>query len=141
MKSAADSVQDSKPSLESLAFDWLAAKQAEALAVERRRKIGNEITELLRDPNKAEGSISREAGPFKVTVGFGIDRKVDSDGLFERWHELSVACRAAFRWKAEVAAKKFKALSEDDNAIVTAFFESKPSTPSVEIKPLEKSER
>lgn len=110
------------------------AKTAEDLAVKNRRAIDGQIVALL--PKKTEGSVSQEAGQFKVTVTYGIDRKANTEYLQDSWFSLPPAVQKAFRWKAEVSTKEFKALSETEGAIAIDFVESKPSSPSLKVEPI-----
>jgi len=104
------------------------------VAVANRRKVDVEIAALFRDPDIDEGTISKQAGEFKGSVEFGITRKADTNALRSKWKDLPLTVQAAFRWKAEVATKEYKALSDEDKAIAIEFVESKPASPSVKVE-------
>ncbi len=114
---------------------WLAAKAAEAVATERRREIEDAI--LTHFPtDKTEGSITdKDAG---VTCTYKLTRKVaDSDTLAGEWMQLSKNAQSAFRWKAEVDTKQFKALQDLDPegfAQVAQYVTTTPAKATISIK-------
>lgn len=120
--------------LSSLLKQRLEAKAKEDAAIEERRKIDVQIVALMKQPDDGEGSVSEKTETGKVSVTFGIDRKADTDSLATQWGELSDAVKGAFRWKAEVNTKEFKALSDADRDIAAGFVESKPKSPTVKVE-------
>lgn len=112
----------------------IAAKRAEEAAVTERRRIDEQIAELLKDPNKPEGSISQKLEGYKVTVTYKIDRKADTDKLSADWAKLSAAAQAAFRWKADVSTGELKKLTGKDAAAASAYITSKEASPSITIE-------
>lgn len=113
---------------------YLAAKAAEALAIEARVQIGNEIAAKLGAPT--EGSQTHEVDGYRVTVKQPVNRKVDwrlldeiemepgQDKPIETKRELSVP---GLRWyqanRPDVYEKLAKAIT------------ATPGRVAVEIKP------
>ena len=112
----------------------IAAKREEDAAVTERRRIDAAIAELLKDPNKPEGSISQKLEGYKVTVTFKVDRKADTDKLSADWAKLSPAAQAAFKWKADVSVGELKKLDGKDAKAAAAYITSKEATPSITIE-------
>ena len=124
------------PTLEGLTLAWLKAKENEAAANAERLKIEAQIVALL-PHDSAEGSESKAVGDYKVAVRYGVSRKVDSDALQRLWPSLSAKAQEVFRWKADVATPKLRALQEyvpAEFAKLAAIIETKPSKPSVSIE-------
>ena len=121
--------------LESLAADFAAAKEDEAAAVSRRRAIGEQIAALLKD--RDEGSRTERAGNLKVTVTYKMDRKVDSTKLQGMWPNLSAHAQEAFKWSADVAIAKLRALQEfrpDEYAFVAGCITAKEGAAQVKVE-------
>lgn len=112
----------------------IAAKRAEDAAVAERRRIDATIADLLKDPNKPEGSISQKLDEYKVTVTYKIDRKADTDRLSADWAKLSAAAQAAFKWKVDVAVGELKKLTGKDATVAAAYVTSKEASPSITIE-------
>lgn len=112
----------------------IAAKRAEDEAVAERRRIDASIAELLKDPNKIEGSVSQKLEGYKVTVTYKIDRKADTEKLSADWAKLSAAAQAAFRWKADVSVSELKKLTGKDATAASAYITSKEASPSITIE-------
>jgi hypothetical protein len=112
----------------------IAAKRAEDAAIAERRKIDEQISTLLKDPSKPEGSISHKDNGYKVTVTYKIDRKVDSEALTKEWDKLSADVQAAFNWKADVSVSTLRKLENNDLAAAGRYITSKEATPSIKIE-------
>lgn len=114
---------------------WLAAKAQETQATEHRRQVEEQI--LAHFPaDKTEGSIAdKDAG---ITVTYKLTRKVaDSDALGGEWMQLSRNAQSAFRWKADIDTKQFKALQDLDPegfAQIAKYVTTTPAKPTVTIK-------
>ena len=121
-------------SLSELVAARIAAKRAEDDAISERRRIDASIAELLKDANKAEGSISQKTDGYKVTVQYKVDRKVDTEKLQAAWPKLSAAATQAFKWKADVSVSELRKLEGADAAAAAVFITSKPATPSITIE-------
>lgn len=124
-----------KPSedLATLTASWLKLKQAEADAASARLAVEQRMCALLPGQTAECTSVGQIPG-FKVSVRYGVSRKVDSDALQAMWDSLPPKAQEAFRWKADVAMPKLRALMEYLPAEYTklaAVIEAKASKPSV----------
>lgn len=114
------------------------AKNAEDQAIASRRNIDKEISARLKD--RDEGTVSTQISNTKVTVTYGMTRKVDTDALTLSWPDMSENAQRCFRWKAELAKKEFdavKELSATTLAEVSKFVTTAPSTPQVKVEPID----
>jgi hypothetical protein len=112
---------------------WLAAKQQEHAAAEERRLI--EEAMLAHLPNKREGIVTDK--DHGITVTFKLNRKVDTEALQAKWHQLTENAQRAFRWKAEVDMRQLKAISDLDeaaSAYISQFITTSPAKPAFSIK-------
>lgn len=114
----------------------ISAKQAEDEAIAERRRIDEQLAELLKNPNKPEGAISQklEDMGLTLTVTYKINRTVDAKKLQAEWDKLSAGAQAAFKWKPEVSVTELRKLEGIDATVASAYITSKPGAPSVEIK-------
>jgi hypothetical protein len=119
--------------LNELKTAWLAAKAAEKAANEERLAIEAAILALM--PEQTEGTVTDEE--TGVTVQFKVTRSVDTDTLQVDWTRLPRNVQDAFRWKADLDTKQFKAIQKlDPQAFTTLshYVTSKPAKPSIAIK-------
>ena len=114
----------------------ISAKQAEDEAIAERRRIDEQLAELLKNPNKPEGAISQklEDMGLTLTVTYKINHTVDAKKLQAEWDKLSAGAQAAFKWKPEVSVTELRKLDGIDATVASAYITSKPGAPSVEIK-------
>jgi len=114
----------------------ISAKQAEDEAIAERRRIDEQLAELLKNPEKPEGAISQklEDMGLTLTVTYKINRSVDAKKLQAEWDKLSAGAQAAFKWKPEVSVSELRKLEGIDATVASAYITSKPGAPSVEIK-------
>ena len=114
----------------------ISAKQAEDEAIAERRRIDEQLAELLKNPEKPEGAISQKLEDLglKLTVTYKINRSVDAKKLQAEWDKLSAGAQAAFKWKPEVSVSELRKLDGIDATVTAAYITSKPGAPSVEIK-------
>lgn len=114
----------------------ISAKQAEDKAIAERRRIDEQLAELLKNPEKSEGSISQKLEDIglKLTITYKINRSVDSKKLQAEWDKLSAGAQAAFKWKPEVSVSELRKLEGIDATVASAYITSKPGAPSVEIQ-------
>ena len=123
--------------LQELARQRILAKAIEDNAVAERRKIDKQIADLLLDPSKPEGTVSQAPEGFKVTVTYGVTRKLDTKKLQSDWTNLPPAVQDSIKWKAELATTKFRDLDKDAVLVLSTYMETKPSAPTVEVKAAE----
>lgn len=121
------------PTLADLIAQRIAAKRVEDDAIEARRAIDTQLADMLRDPAKPEGAVSRKEGDYKVTCTFGISRKVDTDALQKTWHDLTAAQHDTFKWSADVRVGELKKLPDAERVALAKFIESKPASPQIKI--------
>ena len=108
-------------------------KRAEDQAVERRRALDQKLAQLVGGGDMAkEGTVSTKVGSFKLSVVFGMNRKVDTERLQADWPNIPTL-HQAFRWKAEPNAE-FKKLEGRDAALAAKYVTSTPSSPSVKVE-------
>jgi hypothetical protein len=121
-------------SLSQLIATRIAAKRAEDEAIAERRRIDGVIAEILKDPNKPEGSISQKADGYKVTVTYKIDRKVDTEKLTNDWAKLPLDVQNIFKWSASLSVSEFRKLEDKAQISAARFFEAKEASPSIKIE-------
>ena len=90
--------------LSQLCETWMQAKQAEAMAVETRRKIEDQVVSMIGLPETFEGTENAEAGGYRIKIVGRMTRKIDSDKVQEiaAEHGLTEHLSALFRWKPEM---------------------------------------
>lgn len=123
--------------LQELARQRVLAKKAEDDAVAERRKIDKQIADLLLDPNKPEGTVSQAPEGFKVSVTYGVTRKLDTKKLQADWTNLPKAVQDSINWKADLSTTKFRDLDKDAVLVLSTYMESKPSAPTVKVEAAE----
>lgn len=121
------------PSIQSLIEARIKAKRDEEAAVEARRAIDASIADYFRDENKPEGSVTEKVGDLKVTVTYGVTRKVNVEELQKKWAKLSAAAQSAFRWKADVSVTELRKLEGKDVDAAAAFVTTSPASPQIKI--------
>lgn len=114
----------------------ISAKQAEDDAIAERRRIDEQLAELLKNPEKPEGAISTKLDDLglKLTITYKINRSVDAKKLQAEWDKLSAGAQAAFKWKPEVSVSELRKLEGIDATVASAYITSKPGAPGVEIQ-------
>jgi len=122
-----------RATLAELKAAWLAAKEAERAANEERLAVEAAMLALL--PEKQEGTVSdKDTG---VSVTFKVSRAVDTEAVQRDWSALPPNVQDAFKWKADVDTKKFKAiqdLSPSDFTVLARYVTSKASKPSISVR-------
>lgn len=124
---------DAKPTLHELRAALLAAREAERQAADERLAIEAAIVSLM--PAKDEGTVTDKDSGISVT--YRLTRSVDTDALRQDWAALPAPVQDAFRWKAEVDARKAKAIADvspADYAALARYVTIKPAKPSITIK-------
>lgn len=125
---------NSSADINSLKAMWLTFKKLEESAKEDR--LGVEAQILAHFPtDKTEGSVTdADAG---VTVSYKLTRSVDTDAVQANWDKLTVNAQKAFKWKADLDMKAYRAVQDLDPmsfAQIAAFVTSKPAKPSISVK-------
>ena len=97
--------------IDDLAKNWLAAKEAEKVAAENRRKLEDQLISLIGVAESMEGTESVETdGGYKIKITGRMNRKVDADRVQEIAAEegLTDHLSSLFRWKPEVNMSAWK---------------------------------
>ena len=97
--------------LDDLAKKWLNAKEVEAMAVARRRKLEDELTSLIGVAENMEGTENVETdGGYQIKITGRINRKVDGARIQEIAAEegLEEHLSSLFRWKPEINMSAWK---------------------------------
>ena len=122
-----------------LSEQWLAAKQAEAEAIAKRRDIEDRIKSVAGISDNLEGTGVLFPDHYTIKITGRIDRKIDSDKLQELAAEygLSDHLSSLFRWKPEINITAWKAADESITKPLAAAITAKPGRPSFSITPKE----
>jgi hypothetical protein len=126
--------------IEKLAVEWLEAKEAERIVVERRRRIEDAMRKLAGLADNEEGTETLLVDSYKIKVTSRIDRKVDADKVQElaAEHGLTAHLLTLFRWKPEVNMTAWKATDESITKPLAAAITAKPGRPSFSIETITK---
>ena len=121
--------------IDTLAAEWIYAKNAEAQAVANRRAIEAELVKRLAISDQLDGTENFERSGYKIKVVGRINRSVDADKLQEIAAEYGLTGHLAqlFRWKPELSMSQWKAASDSITAPLAAAITSKPGRPSFTI--------
>jgi len=120
-----------------LGGEWIAAKEAERVALEKRREIEDKILAEVGASND-EGTrnlmlIGHHSYQIKLVTRF--TRKIDSDLLQEiaAEHDLSAHLPNLFRWKPEINAKAWDKASNEITKPLMRAITTTPGRPSFSI--------
>lgn len=123
----------------SLYSEWLHAKEAERVAVEKRRELEDRMIAEFQLPEVYEGTKSWKSDEYKVKVTYRLNKRIDADLLQELAAENGLTSHLGelFRWKPEVNAKEWKAASPDITSALEKAITTNVGRPSFSIEPLE----
>lgn len=128
--------------LDDLAAAHLQAKAELDAARARLDAINNQIIKTV--GTKDEGSFSVEGDEFKITTRQDIRRSVDPKLAQDVYRSLPRdIADAIFDWKPSLNLKLFRELAKyqaDTHALISTAVTSKPSKPSVSVKPIDRPE-
>jgi len=121
--------------MEQMAAEWLEAKEAERVAVEKRRDLEDSMRKVASIRDDTEGTETLALEGFRVKVVGRIDRKVDADKVQElaAEHGLTDHLSTLFRWKPEINMAIWKAADESITKPLAAAITAKPGRPSFTI--------
>jgi hypothetical protein len=123
--------------LNSLALEWLEAKEAEGRAVKARRDVEDLIKKIIKfqDASEATCSIVPSGAHYKIRIEGRIDRKVDGAKLQVVAEEngLTDHLGTLFRWKPEINMKIWKDTDEEITRPLAPAITAKPGRPSFTI--------
>lgn len=116
--------------------DWIDAKEAERLAVEKRRDIEDQLIKQYQISEADEGSKSIKEAGYVVKVVCRMNRTIDAEALQEIAAESGLTNHLGelFRWKPEINAKAWKEADEGITAPLLAAITTKPGRPSFSIE-------
>jgi hypothetical protein len=122
--------------MEQMAAEWLEAKEAERIAIEKRRDLEDTMRKAASIRDDVEGTETLALEGFKVKVVGRIDRKVDADKVQELAAEFGLTDHLAtlFRWKPEINMAIWKATDESITRPLAAAITAKPGRPSFTIE-------
>ena len=124
--------------MEQMAAEWLEAKEAERVAVEKRRDLEDSMRKVASIRDDTEGTETLALEGFRVKVVGRIDRKVDADKVQElaAEHGLTDHLSTLFRWKPEINMAIWKAADEAITKPLAKAITAKPGRPSFTIEPI-----
>jgi hypothetical protein len=107
---------------------WLAAKDAEAKATERRRHLEDVLTEAFAISEDFEGTTTKDVEGYKVKITGRLNRKIDSDLVQQIAAEngTSAHLSSLFRWKPELNMSAWKSA---DKTITEPLLKAVTTTP------------
>ncbi|HRV28834.1 MAG TPA: hypothetical protein P5522_08625 [Spirochaetia bacterium] len=120
--------------------DWIDAKEAERLAIERRREIEDRIVAEFEIPETLEGTRTVEASvdetAYTVKIVGRMNRKINADELQEVAREagLDSYLGVLFRWKPEIIAAAWKAADKSITSVLEQAITTEPGRPSFSIE-------
>lgn len=122
--------------METLAAEWLLAKEAERAAMDRRRELEDKMRAAAQHDDTKEGTSTLPCGTYRVKIVTTIDRKVDPEMVQElaAEHGLSDHLASLFRWKPFVNAALWKAADPAITNALAPAITAKPSRPSFAIE-------
>ena len=123
--------------MEQMAAEWLQAKEAERVAIEKRRDLEDAMRKAASIRDDVEGTETLALEGFRVKVVGRIDRKVDADKAQElaAEHGLTDHLSTLFRWKPEINMAIWKSTDEAITRPLAAAITAKPGRPSFTIEP------
>lgn len=123
--------------MEQMAAEWLEAKEAERVAIEKRRDLEDAMRKAASIRDDVEGTETLALEGFRVKVVGRIDRKVDADKVQElaAEHGLTDHLSKLFRWKPEINMAIWKSTDEAITKPLAAAITAKPGRPSFTIEP------
>ena len=120
-----------------LAAEWLAAKDAEKAAVERRRAIEDHLALIMELAPDLDGTVNLKdkACGFTIKAVGRLTRKVDSEKLQELAAEAGLTdhLSSLFRWKPEIDMKTWKATDPSITSALADAITVSPGRPSFSI--------
>lgn len=120
--------------LATLGAAWIQAKADEDAAKARRYEIEAQIVAAM--PVKEEGTAKADDAGLRISVTHKLTRAIDTDAVRSAWDSISPAAQAALRWKADLDARAYRALADQDAQQLAPFITTKPSKPAVKVEPI-----
>ena len=127
--------------LQSIAEEWMMAKEAERKATEHRRELEDVMLSLIGISEAMEGTENAEApGGYRIKVTGRMNRKVDGDKLQEIAAEngLTEHLASLFRWRPDINMSAWKSADETITRPLMDAITTTPGRPSFSITKEEK---
>lgn len=123
--------------IEQMAAEWLVAKEAERIAVEKRREIEDEICKAAKIRDDVESTETLMIKGFRIKVVNRLTRKVDPDKVQElaAEHGSIDYLSTLFRWKPEINMSVWRKVDESITDPLAPAITIKPGRPSFTIEP------
>ena len=123
--------------MEQMAAEWLEAKEAERVAIDKRRELEDTMRKTASIRDDVEGTETLALEGFRVKVVGRIDRKVDADKVQELAAEAGLTDHLStlFRWKPEINMAIWKATDDSITKPLASAITAKPGRPSFTIEP------
>jgi hypothetical protein len=119
-----------------LAHEWQTAKEAERVAVAKRRELEDQMSQALGVDPAREGTESHSLPEgLMIKIISRLDRKVDADKAQElaAEHDMGAVLGVLFRWKPEIDLAAWRKAPADVTAIFAGAVTVKPGRPSFTI--------
>jgi hypothetical protein len=118
-----------------IAAEWHAEKEVERIAIENRRRLEDEMAEIMNVAPNLDGTITNDFDGYIVKIVGRIDRKVDSDKIQElaAQHGLEAHLSTLCRWKPELNLTVWKATEPAITTLLAPAITAKPGRPSFSI--------
>lgn len=120
-----------------LAAEWIAAKDAEKAAVERRRAIEDHFALIMELAPDLDGTVNLKdaKAQYAIEAVGRLTRKVDSKKLQELAAEAGLTdhLSSLFRWKPEIEMKAWKACDPTITGALADAITVTPGRPSFSI--------
>lgn len=122
--------------LEQLVAARIIAKRQEDEASTHRKELDQQIAALVK-PQLQEGKktfSTKLPDGLKLTVSFGVNRKVDTESLQTAWANLPIEVQQTFKWKAEVSESAYGKLVNSPLKTASKFITTTDASPSVKLE-------
>jgi hypothetical protein len=118
-----------------IAAEWAAEKEIERMAVENRRRLEDEMVQVLSLVPDLDSTVSKEVDGYVIKITGRIDRKVDADKIQElaAQHGLESHLSTICRWKPELNLTVWKATDPSITKLLAPAITAKPGRPSFSI--------
>lgn len=121
--------------MKALAIEWAEAKEAERVAIERRRSIEDQLKQSLKISEQDEGTISHKEDNVTIKAVCRINYKVDSDMLLLVAGQNGYADKLAelFRWEPKINKAAWKQADPKMTQILSAAITAEPGRPTFSV--------
>ena len=119
-----------------IAAEWAAEKEVERMAVENRRRLEDEMVQVLSLVPDLDSTVSKEVDGYVIKITGRIDRKVDADKIQElaAQHGLESHLATLCRWKPELNLTLWKTTDPAITTLLAPAITAKPGRPSFSIQ-------